>query len=223
MSASTIDGRKQEAAVKNDHKIRHQHRSAAALFPATFSAVPSQAHRPLKVGIGDDRRRGRGRGLACARPHLFETFRRTKFGAEPNGVDSPARGNKVVQANGGREKIAAKIFVGAENERGLEAQACSKINQFAVGHRVTPGLPIAAIRSLPSPGALMLPRVTTSFHKLTLVFVVIDADNFCGDVFDGEPDACEIRDSTAAFLQVGADGRLHDVVGQVVNASGKFL
>jgi sRNA-binding protein len=26
----------------------------AALFPAVFSAEPSQAHRPLKVGIGDD-------------------------------------------------------------------------------------------------------------------------------------------------------------------------
>jgi PAS domain S-box-containing protein len=33
MSASAIDGRKQEAAVKNDHKIRHQHRSAGCVVP----------------------------------------------------------------------------------------------------------------------------------------------------------------------------------------------
>jgi ProP effector len=36
--------------IKSDTNIA----ALAALFPATFSAEPSQAHRPLKVGIGDD-------------------------------------------------------------------------------------------------------------------------------------------------------------------------
>jgi ProP effector len=49
-----VDGRKQsgdsEMTTKSDTHIA----ALAALFPAAFSAEPWQAHRPLKVGIGDD-------------------------------------------------------------------------------------------------------------------------------------------------------------------------
>jgi ProP effector len=49
-----IDGRTQEGAVKVTTKSDVNIAALAALFPAAFSAEPWQAHRPLKVGIGDD-------------------------------------------------------------------------------------------------------------------------------------------------------------------------
>jgi sRNA-binding protein len=49
-----IDGRNQEAAVKMSTKPDTNIAALAALFPLAFSPEPCHAHRPLKVGIGND-------------------------------------------------------------------------------------------------------------------------------------------------------------------------
>src|SRR5260370_11831317 len=48
---SAIDRRNRERGSENELEIRHQHRSAGCIV---FSAEPWRAHRPLKVGIGND-------------------------------------------------------------------------------------------------------------------------------------------------------------------------
>jgi sRNA-binding protein len=49
-----IDGRYQQAAVKMSTKSDNYIAALATLFPLAFSAEQCQAHRPLKVGIGND-------------------------------------------------------------------------------------------------------------------------------------------------------------------------
>jgi len=54
VQCAVIGGRNQEDAVKMTTKSDTNIAALAALFPAVFSAEPWRAHRPLKVGIGND-------------------------------------------------------------------------------------------------------------------------------------------------------------------------
>src|SRR5260370_19189772 len=64
VQCAVIGGRNQEDAVKMTTKSDTNIAALAALFPAVFSAEPWRAHRPLKVGIGNDLV---ARGVLCAR------------------------------------------------------------------------------------------------------------------------------------------------------------